>query len=100
MCETLSYYLQIFNAPQIKAIACLHKAFAENINTAQPADIFQVYGEGIAPGAKVVHLESVAAIECVCIAADTGEVLLLHTSPYKVGAYIQATLTMPPMYFV
>jgi len=87
MCDKAEPLFTDINAPQIKAIACLHKAIAEDINAAQPADIFQVYGEGIAPGAKVVHLESVAAIECVCIAADTGEVLLLHTSPHEVSTY-------------
>ncbi|XP_065910972.1 putative elongator complex protein 1 isoform X2 [Dysidea avara] len=72
---------------EIKPIACLHKVSAEDTSAAQPADlavdIFQVYGDGIALGAKIVHLESVAAIECVCIAANTGEVLLLHTSPHE-----------------
>ena len=85
--SALSHYSQI--TLQIKPIACLHKVSAEDTSAAQPADlavdIFQVYGDGIALGAKIVHLESVAAIECVCIAANTGEVLLLHTSPHEVS---------------
>lgn len=45
---------------------------------------FLVHYDDIAADAEIVILDSVSSIDSVCIAVNTGEVLLLHSTPYEV----------------
>lgn len=64
---------------QIEPIGCLHKADSSK---------FLVHCDEIAAGAEIVTLDSVGSIESVCIAVNSGEVLLLHSSPHEVSQLI------------
>lgn len=48
------------------------------------SDKFLVYCDGITANAEIVIIDCVSSIESICIAVNTGEVLLLHSSPHEV----------------
>jgi len=77
-CLILSYFTQI------EPIGCLHKADSSK---------FIVNCDGITADAEIVILDSVSSIDSVCIAVNTGEVLLLHTSPHEVYIVNITTVT-------
>ena len=48
------------------------------------SDKFLVHCDGITADAEIVIIDCVSSIESICIAVNTGEVLLLHSSPHEV----------------
>lgn len=59
---------------EIEPIGCLNKA---------DSDKFLVYCDDITADAEIVIIDCVSSIESICIAVNTGEVLLLHSSPHE-----------------